>query len=108
VIEKDQFTDRMNRTKARIVDIEARIAAQTVCEDRQAHLQSVKSRLTEISTNVQNQLNDADWSTKRETIRALIQRIEMGPTKVAVVLRLPTNSSTRAALDPIMVTLSRV
>jgi site-specific DNA recombinase len=107
VIDKDQFTARMNRTKARIADIEAKIAAQTEDEGPQAHLQSVRSRLAEISSHLQNQLSDADWTTKRETIRALIQRIEIGPTKVAVVLRLPTNTSTRA-VDPIMVTLSRV
>jgi hypothetical protein len=52
-------------------------------------------------------MNDADWATKREIVRALIQRIEIGPTKVAVVLRLPTGTSARA-LEPIMVTLSRV
>jgi hypothetical protein len=67
---------------------------------------SVRSRLTEISDHVRIQLNDADWTTKREIIRALIQRIEIGPTKVAVVLRLPTDTSPRG-LDPIMVTLSR-
>ena len=41
-----------------------------------------------------------DWSTKREIIRALVQRIEIGPTKVAVVLRLPTET-TALALEPI-------
>ena len=107
VIEKDQFTPRMNRTKARIVDIEAKIAAQTADEGREANLQSFGSRLIEVSKQVQNQLSDADWTTQREIILALIQRIEIGPTKIAIVFRLPTNTS-RRALDPIMVTLSRV
>ena len=49
VIEKDQFTARINRTKARIADIEAEITAHTSDEGRQAHLRSVRSRLTEIS-----------------------------------------------------------
>jgi site-specific DNA recombinase len=106
VIEKDQFTARMNRTKTRIADIDAKIGAQTSHEGRQANLRSVRSRLTEIASHVQNQLSDADWTTKREIIRALIQRIEIGTTKVAVVHRLPTDTSARA-LDPIMVTLSR-
>ncbi len=106
VIEKDQFTNRVNRTKSRIADIDAKIAAQTSDEGRQAQLRSVKSRLTELSRHVQNQLSDADWTTRRELIRALIQRIEIGPTTVTVVLRLPTDTNARA-LDPIMVTLSR-
>ncbi len=106
VIDKDQFTARMNRTKTRIADIDAKIGAQTSDEGRQANLRSVRSRLTEISCHVRTQLSDADWATKREIIRALIQRIEIGTTKVAVVLRLPTDTHARA-LDPIMVTLSR-
>jgi hypothetical protein len=65
------------------------------------------SRLADFSSRLQSQLNDADWATKREIIRALVQRIEIGPTKVALVLRLPFDTRTRA-LDPIMVTLSRV
>jgi site-specific DNA recombinase len=107
MIDKDQFTARMNRTRARIADLEAKIAAQTSDEGRQAHSRSVRSRLAEISSHVQNQLSDVDWTAKRDIIRALIQRIEIGPMKIAVVFRLPTDNSARA-LEPIIVTLSRV
>jgi len=55
---------------------------------------------------VQNQLSDADGTSKREIIRALIQRIEIGLTNVTVALRLPPDTSARA-LDPIIVTLSQ-
>jgi hypothetical protein len=65
------------------------------------------NRLAELSTHLQTQVvNDADWTTKREVLRALIQRIEIGPTSVAVVLRLPPQTSARSK-EPIMVTLSR-
>ena len=106
VIDKDQFTSRMNRTKARIADIDTKIGAQSADEDWRTHVRSVMSRLAELSTQLQSQLNDADWATKREVVRALVQRIEIGPTKVTVVLRLPTGTSARA-MEPIMVTLSR-
>jgi hypothetical protein len=65
------------------------------------------SRLAELSSHLQSQLKVADWATKREIIRAVVQRIEIGPTKVAVVLRLPTEASA-LSLEPIVVTLSRV
>jgi site-specific DNA recombinase len=106
VIEKDQFMARINRTKSRIAEIDATIAAQTSDEGRQAHLRSVRNRLTEISRHVQDKLSHAEWTTKREIIRALIQRIEIGKTKIAILLRLPADTSART-LDPIMVTLSR-
>jgi len=72
-----------------IADIDTKIGAQAADEDRRAHVRSVMSRLAELSSHLQSQLNDADWSTKREIICALVQRIEIGPTKVAVVLRPP-------------------
>ena len=106
VIDKDQFTSRMNRTKARIADIDTKIGTQAADEDRRTHVRSVMSRLAELSAHLQSQLHDADWDTKREIVRAIIQCIEIGPTKVAVVLRLPTGTSARA-MEPIMVTLSR-
>ena len=81
VIDKDQFTSRMNRTKARIADIDTKIGAQAADEGRRAHVHSAMSRLAELSTHLQSQLNDADWATKREIVRALVQRIEIGPTK---------------------------
>jgi site-specific DNA recombinase len=107
VIDKDQFTARMNRTKARITEIDTKIGAQAADEGQRAHVRSVISRLAELSSHLKSHLNDADWSTRREIIRSLVQRIEIGPTKVAVVLRLPVDASARA-LEPIMVTLSRV
>ena len=106
VIDKDQFTARMNRTKARIAEIDTKIEAQATDEDRRAHVRSATSRLADLSMHLKSQLNDAGWSTRREIIRSLVQRIEIGPTMVAVVLRLPTDASARA-LVPIMVTLSR-
>lgn len=88
VIDKDQFTSRMNRTKARIADLDTKIASQASDEDRRTHVHSAMSRLTELSSHLQSHLKKADWASKREIIRAVVQRIEIGPTKVTVVLRL--------------------
>ena len=45
VIDKDQFTSRMNRTKTRIADIDEKIGAQAANEGRRAHVRSLMSRL---------------------------------------------------------------
>jgi site-specific DNA recombinase len=107
VIDRDQFTTRMDRTKARIADIEEKLRVQVSDQDQQIHVRSVMRRLAEFSSHLQSNVNDADWTTKREVIRALVQRIEIGTTSVVVVLRLPADKSTRT-LEPVMVTLSRV
>lgn len=107
VIDKDQFTARMVRTKTRIAEIEAKIGAQATDEGRRAHVRSLMSCLADLSRHLQSQLRAPGWATKREIIRALVQRIEIGPKSIVVVLRLPTEASARS-LEPIMVTLSRV
>jgi hypothetical protein len=43
-----QFTARLNRTKARIADIDTKIGAQAADEDRRMHVRSVMSRLAEL------------------------------------------------------------
>jgi site-specific DNA recombinase len=106
VIDRGQFTARMERTKVRIAEIEAKQGAQATGEERREHIRALVSRLRELSNHITSQLRDPDFSTKREIIRSLVQRIEIGPANVAVVLRLPAESNARG-LEPIMATLSR-
>ena len=106
VIDKDQFTARMNRTKERIRIIDENTALQTSDEGRPARLRPLQVLPTEASKRPQNKLSNAAWSTKRDVIRTLVRRIEIGRATIAIVLRLPTDSGARAS-DPIMVTSSR-
>ena len=46
LIDKDQFTDRMNRAKARLADLEAKIASEAIDEERHAHVHSAMTLLT--------------------------------------------------------------
>ena len=106
VIDKDQFTARVNRTKARIAELETRIGSYAADEERLAQILAMRNRLVELSTHLGSPLKDADWCAKREIIRASVQRIEITPTEVAVVLRPPveTRSSTS---EPIVLKLPR-
>ena len=106
VIDREQFTARMDRTKIRIAENEAKLGAQETGEDHRAHVHWLMSRLGELSNHIESQLRDPDWATQREIIRAVVQRIEIEPAKVAIVLRLPLERRARG-LGPIMVTLSR-
>jgi site-specific DNA recombinase len=96
----------MDRTKTRIAEIEAKLGAQETGDGRRAHVQALMSRLGELSNHIKSQLRDPDWATKREIIRAIVQRIEIGPAKVTIVLRLPAEPAVRGT-EPIMRTLSR-
>ena len=102
------FEARMDRTQVRIAGVEAKVGAHATREGRRAHVRSLISSLGELSNHLKSQSRDPGWVTKREIIRAIVQRIEFGPAKVkvAIVLRLPVEPSARG-LEPIMVTLSR-
>jgi site-specific DNA recombinase len=106
LIDRDQFTSRMERAKTRLTDLDAKIASHAADQDRRAHIHLAMRRLTELSRSLQAELKKANWATKREIIRAVVQRIEIGPTNIAVVFRLPTETNTRG-VEPIVVKLSR-
>jgi site-specific DNA recombinase len=109
VIDTDQFTSRMERAKTRLADLDAKIASQAADEDRRIYIHLAMRRLTELSSRLQSEqseLKKATWATKREIIRAVVQRIEIGPTKIEIVFRLPTETDARG-VEPIVVKLSR-
>jgi len=73
----------MTQTKARIVEIEGRLSATS----DQQQLQLLSSRLAELSTHLGPRIENAEWSSRREVIRTIVQRIEIKPTAVTIVPR---------------------
>ena len=106
VIDKDQFTSRMDRAKTRLADLDQKITAHAAHEGRREHVRSAMIRLAELSGHLVSQLKGANLAAKRDIIRALVQRIEIGPANIRIVLRLPTETTARG-VEPIIVTLSR-
>ena len=106
LIDRDQFTSRMERAKTRLADFDAKIASQGADNDRRAPIASAMSHLTDLSSRVRSELKKANWDTKREIIRAVVQRIEIGPTNIAIVFRLSSETGHRG-VEPIVVKLSR-
>lgn len=91
LIDKEQFTLRMDRTKSRISDLDAKIKADT---GEVGHLESLRlamKRLHELSAAVGHDLANADWHRKREIIRTLVQRIEIDTDVIKVIFRLTQN-----------------
>ena len=87
LIDKAQFTSRISRTKDRIEEIEKRIDATSDHLNRRQQLQLLSSRLEELARHLGHHLEDTEWNSRREVIRALVQRIEIGPSAVTIVPR---------------------
>ncbi len=105
-IEKEQFLPRLNRTKGRIAEFEARIHANAESFDRLQELRLLVDHFQKIAVHLGPGLEDADWSRRREIIRSVVERIEIGHGSIAIVFRLPHGIAI-SNKNPIMVTLSR-
>ena len=86
-IEKQEFEPRIGRLRQRLADLQTQ--AQQITDEvaRQAELRLVITRLEEFAAKVKDGLAEADWLTKRELIRTLVKRVEIGKEEVNVVFR---------------------
>jgi len=90
-IEKQEFEPRIRRLRQRLADLQAQ--AQQITDEvaRQAELRLVITRLEQFALKVSGGLAEADWSTKRELIRTLVKRVEIGKEEVNVVFRVASD-----------------
>jgi len=87
LIEKQEFEPRISRLRQRLAGLQGQ--AQQITDEvaRQVELRLIISRLEEFAMKVRDNLDEADWLTKRELIRTLVKRVEIGKEKVNVVFR---------------------
>jgi hypothetical protein len=107
LIEKDQFTSRLARTKSRIAELDAKIKEDAGDTDHLEHLRLASKRLRELATAVGPHLATADWHRRRDIIRTLVQRIEIGREVIKIVFRV-TQDARGSGPESIVITLSRV
>jgi site-specific DNA recombinase len=107
LIEKDQFTSRMARTKNRIAELDTKIKDDAGDVDQLEHLRLAASRLRELAAAVGPHLASSDWHRRRDIIRTLVQRIEIGLEVIKIVFRV-TQDARGSGPESIVVTLSRV
>ena len=106
LIEKDQFTSRMARTKGRIAELDAQIQAYSGDVDQMENVRLAAERLREFSATIGPDLVDADWHRRRELIRAFVQKVEIGKDDVRIVFRLFPDG-VRSGPESIAVTVPR-
>jgi site-specific DNA recombinase len=87
LIEKDEFEPRVTRLRERIAHIEQQCEALADEELLQRELHLIVSRLDEFAAQVGHNLDELEWAKKREIIRALVRRVEVGLEQVQVVFR---------------------
>jgi len=89
LIDKPEFEPRLRKSKERLAKLQVEVKTQEKEESRQNELKLVISCMKEFANKVNNNLEEADWMTKREIIRSLVKQIEVDEESVRVVYRVP-------------------
>jgi site-specific DNA recombinase len=87
LIDKQEFEPRITRLRQRLTALEEQ--AQQLQDEAalQTELQLIIGRLEDFAAQVHGGLAAADWTSKRELIRALVKRVEVTQDQVNVVFR---------------------
>ena len=87
LLERPDFECRIKRARERLDKLrtEAKMQAELVSQEEQLRL--VIGCLQDFAGRIQEGLEDADWTTRREIIRAVVKRVEVGLEDVRVVYR---------------------
>jgi len=85
---KAEFEPRIRKAKQRLVKLQAQAQAQTDEETQRSELRLVIGRMQEFAGKIVDGLQNADWPTRREIVRALVKKVEVGREDVRIVYRI--------------------
>jgi site-specific DNA recombinase len=87
ILTKAEFEPRLRNAKTRLGKLEAQSKSALDLATREHELHLVIGQFEDFSQRVADGLQEGDWHTRREIIRALVKRIEIGTETVRVVYK---------------------
>ena len=87
LIEKSEFEPRMKDLRERSTRLESQAKELAGHANMESELRLIVSSLEQFISSVKGGLDQADWMTKRDIIRALVKRVEVDKGQVNVVFR---------------------
>jgi site-specific DNA recombinase len=87
LMEKREFEPRIMQLRPRVTKLEEQAHQLADAAALHADLQLIIGRLEDLAAQVKDGLEDADWTSRREMIRALVKRVEVDHDQVHVVFR---------------------
>jgi len=86
-LEKHEFEPRITRLRQRLLQLEEQRQQRIDVTALQTEIRLIVGRLEDFAAKIAAGLEDPDWLSKREMIRALVKRVEVTPDRVNVVFR---------------------
>ena len=87
LLTKEEFEPRIRNNKQRLGTLEQDAAALADEQAKAEELRLVIGQLQEFSERLADELKEPDWLAKREIIRGLVKRVEVGSDDVRVVYK---------------------
>lgn len=87
LLTKAEFEPRLCNAKNRLSKLEAEIQAASDQATEAEELRLVIGQFEDFAQRVSEGLDQGDWTTRREIIRALVKRIEIGTENIRVVYK---------------------
>jgi site-specific DNA recombinase len=93
LLEKAEFEPRIRHARERLRELKEEQQARAAREADERELALVIGRLQEFAARVKKGLRACNWTVRRNIIRALVRRVEIGGDSVRVVYRISPDSS---------------
>lgn len=88
LIDKQEFEPRVTRMRERMQQLEEQAQYLKEAAEGEGELRLILGRLETFTSHVKAGLEQADWQTRRDIIRALVKRVEVDEQQIRVVFRL--------------------
>jgi site-specific DNA recombinase len=99
LIVKEEFEPRVTRLSARMQHLEEQGQRLKEASEVEEELRVILSRLETFAAKVQDGLQQADFQTRREIIRALVKRVEIEELQISIVFRVSPTSLPSSSED---------
>jgi site-specific DNA recombinase len=87
LLDKSEFEPRISAARARLAKLEGEQRQRTGEATQEAELRLVIGQLEAFAGRVSEGLQEPDWDTRREIVRALVKRVEIDEQEVRIVYR---------------------
>jgi site-specific DNA recombinase len=88
VVDRAEFEPRVARARKRLSDLEAKLDALQSETREQTALREALACLNSFADTIHANLDQADWTTRREILRTLIERVLIEPDQIRIVYRI--------------------
>ena len=88
LIDRKEFEPRLTRARQRLAEVESKLESLASQSREQTALREALACVDSFSKTVSANLSQADWSTRREILRTVIDKVVIEPTQIRIIYRI--------------------